>query len=78
MSENKTVQRDLPEIIDIAEEHEGFTQMVSPFEAQRPGGKRRTKKRRSKRRRPGPDLEQGGKRPTDGTGWPRPTGDGMS
>jgi len=76
MADQQPVLDHDPEIIDQARRPGNQLGVApSPYDASKPGDKLPPKKRRLKRRRPGPDLEMGLKRPTDGTGWPRPTGD---
>ena len=72
LADNQVVLRDSPDILDIDAE---LGTVVSPWP--RPGkDDRQRSRRRRRRRRPRPDLEEGNKRPTDGTGWPRPSGTG--
>lgn len=74
---NNPIMKYSPDIVDEALE-DGGNQFPIPSPWPRPGKnpKKKRTKRRPPKRRPGPDLEEGYKRPTDGTGWPRPTGDG--
>lgn len=72
---NKVMQRDSPDIIDMA--LDGTADMgtaVSPFQGSKPGLSHKRKRRRTKRRQPGNHLFEGPKHPTDGT-TTRPTGD---
>ena len=71
-----------PDIEDLARGPKKPSLPLVPSPWARPGKDelvpKRKKKRRHLKRRPGPDLEEGSKRPHDGTGWPRPDGSGRS
>lgn len=73
-----------PDIEDLARGPKKPSLPLVPSPWARPGKDEAVppkKPRRPKRRPrhvPGPDLEEGAKRPHDGTGWPRPDGSGRS
>jgi hypothetical protein len=75
LADNPVILRDSPDVLDMGVE---LGTVVSPWP--RPGKEdaqdRRHRKRRRRKRRSRPDLEEGCKRPTDGTSWPRPSGTG--
>ena len=80
LADNKPVQRHSPDVVDMAmEDPRGLPIVPSPWPRPGKNYEKKTKKtRRSLKRRPLPDLYRGPKTPIDGTGWPRPSGDGAT
>ena len=88
-SDNEEMTRNYPDVWDDAvSDKPKINRIPSPWPkpgkpGARPGKRRPRKSRRPpalellqrwKGQSPDPNLEQGYKRPTDGTGWPRPSG----
>ena len=74
LSNNSPILDDSPDVYDEAKNDKPDLGVVPSLWA-RPG-KNKPKKTKIKKRNPQNDLEEGVKRPTDGTGWPRPDGTG--